>query len=88
MEFGGVSDSFICSWNIFPPTGVLSTSLILGLCLELLYLLMPFLVNIPGEDCSFLKENRKSIWGKVELGRKEKWRDRKLQSGCIEKKKN
>lgn len=71
VEVGGVSDSYICSWNIFSPTGVSSTFLILGLCLELLYFLILFLVTIPGKSDLFLKEiERESIWGRVKLWRK------------------
>lgn len=56
---GGVSGPFDCSWNPFPPTGLLHPALLrLGFVPSLSVTCYAVLCLCPWEGCSFLKVNK------------------------------
>lgn len=68
----GVSEPFACSWYSFRPAGLPCSALTGGLCLVLLYPVVPCLVNIHGRPALFWGGDRKGSrsggkgsWGEV-----------------------
>ena len=77
IGMGIVSDTFACSWNYFPHTGLTCPVLIWGYVPSFIVSCYALFCWYPWKACSFLKENR----GEWILGRGEVWKLGRVEGG-------
>lgn len=63
-----VSDSFACSWDLFPPAGLPLLALVWGFMPSLVQSFYAVFGRYPWEDCSFLKGKEEQWRGKWGVG--------------------